>query len=253
MMATRSIIRRCAFIRFCIGVCSVSFTSASAGTMIIFWNIREVDTPVGVKETSFQRYGSRTTEAASGPVASLLLDTRDNSVNAHHGGYLRADLQLHPEWAGNNPDWNAFILDARKYISLPARSHNVLAFWSYDWLTFTNNGRIPYLMLPNTGGDPSSNTGRGYIQGRYRGNNFIYAETEYRMQLTRNGLLGAVAFGNIETITRSAVQGVSIFAPGYGAGLRVKLNKFSGTNLAVDYGFGIGGSHGLFVNLGEVF
>ena len=42
-------------------------------------------------------------------------------------------------------------------------------------------------------------------------------------------------------------------APGYGVGLRVKLNKFSGANLCVDYGFGTEGSRGIAVNLGEVF
>ena len=31
------------------------------------------------------------------------------------------------------------------------------------------------------------------------------------------------------------------------------MNKFSNTNLAIDYGFGVNGSHGLFFNLGEVF
>ena len=36
-------------------------------------------------------------------------------------------------------------------------------------------------------------------------------------------------------------------------GIRIKLNKYSRTNIAIDYGFGLGGSQGLFVNLGEVF
>jgi len=40
--------------------------------------------------------------------------------------------------------------------------------------------------------------------------------------------------------------------PGYGVGFRIKLNKNSGANLCIDYGFG-NGSQGLFVNLGEVF
>jgi len=44
-----------------------------------------------------------------------------------------------------------------------------------------------------------------------------------------------------------------VISPGYGAGLRIKLNKFSRTNVAIDYGFGAGGSRGFFVNLGEVF
>jgi hypothetical protein len=41
--------------------------------------------------------------------------------------------------------------------------------------------------------------------------------------------------------------------PGVGGGLRLNLNKVSHTNLAVDYGFGADGSHGLSLNLGEVF
>lgn len=216
-----------------------------------FWNIHEVDTPAGVSQSSFERYGSRSTETATGPTLAVLWDTRDNPINAHSGGLLKVELHAHPLWASNTADWNAYIIDARKYFRLPSHSNNVLAFWSYDWLT--RQGRPPYLLLPNTGGDPSSNTGRGYIQGRYRGNNFIYLEGEYRMQLSHNGLFGAVVFGNAESVTRNGIRDVNVIAPGYGAGLRIKLNKFSGTNLAVDYAFGIGGSRGLFVNLGEVF
>lgn len=217
-----------------------------------FWNIRELDTPAGVQTTSFERYtAGHRTEQANGPVLAMLYDSRDNAINASSGWMLKADFHLHPTWTGNANSWNAFIIDARKYIRLPASTNNVLAFWSYDW--FTKRGRPPYLMLPNTGGDPSSNTGRGYIQGRYRGNNFIYLESEYRMQLTRNGLFGAVVFANAQSVTRDGVRSVDVIAPGYGAGLRVKLNKFNNTNLAVDYGFGIEGSRGFFVNLGEVF
>ncbi|WP_332369508.1 hypothetical protein [Spirosoma telluris] len=41
--------------------------------------------------------------------------------------------------------------------------------------------------------------------------------------------------------------------PAVGGGIRIKMNKISRTNLSVDYGFGMDGSHGLFFNLGEVF
>ena len=34
---------------------------------------------------------------------------------------------------------------------------------------------------------------------------------------------------------------------------RKRINKFSNTNLCIDYGFGVNGSNGLFLNLGEVF
>ncbi|HMC84199.1 MAG TPA: hypothetical protein VKI61_01680, partial [Chitinophagaceae bacterium] len=127
----------------------------------------------------------------------------------------------------------------------------VLALWNFDWLT--TNGTPPYLILPSTGWDDNYNTGRGYIQGRYRGRKMLYFESEYRFGITRNGLLGGVAFANLENFSSDLSSEYSKVFPGYGVGLRIKLNKFSGANLCVDYGFGQNGSHGFFVNLGEVF
>jgi len=81
----------------------------------------------------------------------------------------------------------------------------------------------------------------------------VYAESEYRFKLTANGLLGGVVFFNAESL--SADQGTHLQAiqPGYGPGLRVKLNKISKTNITIDYGFGSQGSRGLFIDVGENF
>jgi len=81
---------------------------------------------------------------------------------------------------------------------------------------------------------------------------FNYLESEYRFAITQNGLLGGVVFGNIEKVYKKWSD-LHTIIPGEGAGIRIKLNKYSSTNLAIDYGFGVGGSHGLFFNLGEVF
>ncbi|MEJ0082481.1 MAG: hypothetical protein WDM78_16355 [Puia sp.] len=56
-------------------------------------------------------------------------------------------------------------------------------------------------MLPSTGWDKTFNTGRGYIQGRFRSDNMLDAEAEYRIQLTRNGLFGMVVFTNFESFS----------------------------------------------------
>jgi hypothetical protein len=44
-----------------------------------------------------------------------------------------------------------------------------------------------------------------------------------------------------------------VISPGAGLGIRIMLNKFSRTNIALDYAWGTMGSSGFFVNLGEVF
>jgi hypothetical protein len=129
-------------------------------------------------------------------------------------------------------------------------SKNVLAFWSYFWLT---HGPCPYLDLPSTQWDTYTHTGRGYIQSRFRGISLLDLESEYRFGITSNGFLGGVVFADVESVPDWPNGRFSSVAPGCGAGLRIKINKHSNTNLSVDYGFGLNGSGGLYVNLGELF
>jgi hypothetical protein len=153
---------------------------------------------------------------------------------------------------GSDNNWQSLLLELRKYIPVSPSKRNVLAIWSYNWLTL-GGGKPPYLLLPSTGWDDFYNTGRGYIQGRYRGRDMLYLETEYRFDVTHNGLLGAVVFANAQSFSREITKQLSVIAPGAGVGLRLRINKFSGANLCIDYGFGTEGSRGIFVNLGEVF
>ncbi|HSY77913.1 MAG TPA: hypothetical protein VK890_13690, partial [Bacteroidia bacterium] len=117
--------------------------------------------------------------------------------------------------------------------------------------TFGNN--VPYFDLPSTGWDDYSNSGRGYIQGRFRGTGIIYLEGEYRFDILNNGLLGGVVFVNGESVPNYPANSFTDIHPGGGIGLRLKMNKYSNTNLCVDYGFGDEGSRGFFFNVGEVF
>lgn len=81
----------------------------------------------------------------------------------------------------------------------------------------------------------------------------MYLETEYRFGITRNGLFGGVVFANAQTVTDWPSNKFETIYPAVGAGLRVKVNKHSNTNISIDYGMGLDGSKGIFVNLGEVF
>ena len=81
----------------------------------------------------------------------------------------------------------------------------------------------------------------------------LYAETEYRFGITPDGLFGGVIFANAESFSEKTSNKFEYIAPGYGLGIRIKLNKLSRANLCIDYGFGNGGSRGIAVNLGEVF
>ncbi len=218
------------------------------------WNEKEVDPPAKTV-TSFQRYGIHSNETASGFNFQLLYDSRDNQVNPKKGFYLSANYRKNLRWMGSSTHWQSEVIELKKYFTFPQNSKNVLALWNYNWFT-TGMGaeKTPYLLLPSTGWDDFFNTGRGYIQGRFRGRNMSYAEAEYRFRILNNGLLGGVVFANAQTFTRDVViTNHHVFELGYGAGLRILINKLSDTNLCIDYGWGQNGSQGFFVNLGEVF
>ena len=216
-----------------------------------FWNVREVDPPKG-KVTDFERYGLTKTVVASGVSLHFLYDSRRNAINPEKGDYLSVNYRPNFTFLGSDNNWSSLIIDARKYIPVSITNHDVLAIWSYDWFTL-GDGKPPYLLLPSTGWDAYSNTARGYIQGRYRSLNMLYLESEYRFGITPNGLIGGVLFANAQSFTEPGSEKYEYIQPGYGLGIRISLNKFSRTNLCVDYGWGSHGSGGFFVNLGEVF
>jgi outer membrane protein assembly factor BamA len=202
--------------------------------------------------TPFTEYsgGAPTRTRASGVSLNLLSDSRDNLVNPMAGYYLSGSFRDYLESLGSDRNWQELWLDVRLYPHVPRRSNNILAFWIYSWLSF---GPGPYLGLPSIGWDTYGRGGRGYLQGRIRGQNQIYIETEYRLQLTRDGLLGAVGFFNIMATT---VPGQNTFGDadkGGGVGLRIKFNKRSNTNLTIDHGWGENGSQGWFLGTTEVF
>ena len=215
-----------------------------------FWNIKALDSLKRRDNARLNRELGKS-ETASGLAFKILFDNRLNQINASNGWFVNIVFRSNFTFLKSDNNWNSLLVDVRKYIQFPRHSKNVLGFWALNWMTV--GGTPPYLLLPSTGWDDQYNTGRGYIQGRYRGNNMHYFETEYRYNITRNGLLGGVVFANFERFSSEISPQFNSFTPGYGMGLRIKLNKYSGANLCIDYGFGKDGSRGFFVNLGEVF
>jgi outer membrane protein assembly factor BamA len=115
---------------------------------------------------------------------------------------------------------------------------------------------VPYLDLPAIGWDQFSRSGRGYVQGRFRGEDFAYGEVEYRFPLQRKKeTLGGVLFVNATSVSGREAD-INLFEyvnVGYGVGFRVMLDKRARTNFVIDYGLGQYGSNGFYVTLNETF
>jgi hypothetical protein len=214
------------------------------------WNISKLAT-IGEGAPSYDSYGAASKTVSSGVTFNLLYDERRNPINPLAGYYGHIVYRPNFTFMGSDNNWQSLLIDLRKYFFLPGNSKNILAFWSYNWLTLS--GKPPYVDLPSTAWDEYNNVGRGYIQSRFRGNNLLYLESEYRFQLLKNGLLGGVVFVNAQSVSEWPSNKFDRILPGIGTGLRIKMNKHSNTNMCIDYGFGIEGSQGIFFGLGEMF
>ena len=191
--------------------------------------------------------------SANGLSFQVINDTRDNPVNAYKGGYIFVAFRVNPLAFGSTQKSTMLYYDFRKYFGVSSRTpRNVLAFWF--WGTMVTSGSVPYLALPSITWDTYNRSGRGYIQGRFRGTNMIYEEAEFRYKISKDGLFGGVVFANFTTAS-NPFTGQDVFnavAPGYGFGLRIMMNKKDRTNIAIDYGRGYGFS-GVYFNIREAF
>ncbi|HXB93113.1 MAG TPA: hypothetical protein VNU72_12515 [Puia sp.] len=210
--------------------------------------------PDTVNLTRFTGYqngtGSHSNAFSSGISLNLLYDTRANSINPLPGAYFNLVYRVNPQFMGSNANWHSLYLDMRKYISFSKKGQNVLGLWSYLWTTLRSNP--PYLNLPGIGQEPYQRSGRGFYPSRYTGKSLLYFESEYRRDITKDGLFGFVVFANLNSVSEPDTHRFTYIHPAAGPGLRIKFNKHNGSNIGIDYGFSKG-YNAVYVNLGETF
>ena len=199
-------------------------------------------------------YGFDTSHySANGLSLHILHDTRDNPIEPFSGMYFNMAFRFNSVAFGSTQNSSMLYYEYRTYFSLnKSVPRDVLAFWF--WGVSVTSGKMPYLELPALTWDTYNRSGRGYIQGRFRGDNMVYGETEYRFRISKNDLFGGVVFVNCTTAS-NPLTGQNIFnslATGYGFGLRILMNKNDRTNICIDYGRGDGFS-GIYFNIREAF
>jgi len=186
---------------------------------------------------------------------NLLFDSRDNTANPRKGHYAQVYIKTNNEWLGSTSNNTSLYYEYRTYLHLSKQKNKdaILGFWT--WADLLLSGRQPYLQTPAISWDMYNRSGRGYIQGRIRGESLWYGETAYRFPISKNRFLGGVAFFNLTTASNQ-LSGEKLgnkFAPGYGMGVRIKISKITDTNISIDYGRGAGKSSAIYFNLQEAF
>ena len=215
------------------------------------------DPPVYTSHFLYQKNNGMALDkyTTSGVSFNLLYDSRDNSINPYSGRYAFVNLRVNPTFLGSDKSSSILWLEYRDYIHFDEqRPRHLLGFWTYGW--FVTSGKVPYLDLPSVGWDQFGRSGRAYTQGRFRGEDLWYGETEYRFPLQKNKeTFGGVVFANV---TSASNRGNDVPLFNYlnyaaGAGVRIMINKKSRANLNLDYAIGQYGHHGFYFGLNEVF
>jgi hypothetical protein len=203
--------------------------------------------------------------AVSGATLAVLYDSRDSTINPYRGFYGLASFTANPTWLGSSQASTRVDAQFRAYVPLSDDvPRDVIGFWLY--YTGVASGAAPYLSLPAIGWDQRNRTGRGYVQGRWRGTQELYGEAEWRFRITDNGLLGGVVFANASSFAAPAFSAggpgwsyasekvglFQVIRPAGGFGLRFMMNRDSRSNVALDFAFGES-YFGVWFNAGEYF
>ncbi len=191
----------------------------------------------------------------SGVSLNMVMENRDIAVSPYEKNFAWIQYKINPSFLGSDQSSSLLMLDYRHYINLSEnRKRHLIALWGFG--NFLVSGNVPYMNLPSLTWDMFGRTGRGYAQGRFRGESMVYSEAEWRFPLQQNKeTFGGTVFVNAASFSSKTTNEAlfNVINPGYGMGLRVMINKKNRTTISADYGFGQKGNSGFYLNVNESF
>jgi outer membrane protein assembly factor BamA len=205
------------------------------------WSLSELD-PNGqlVQKTIPGSCGGR----VSGLGVVMNYDTRNNIFFPEKGVLIEAAFQSFSKNTGSEFTFTRTLLDAAVYVK-PLKSAVVAVNAIADF----NTGAPPFYLMALMGGTKRM---RGFYEGRFRDNNLVLLQTEWRQHIWKR--FGAVAFGGTGIVADKLNHlRIADTRFTYGLGLRFTLDKKEHINIRLDYGRGTYNSSGFYLTIGEAF
>lgn len=169
-------------------------------------------------------------------------DTRDSVLSPSSGRLVELNSQWYSKTFGSETDFNVQSLLYSEYLSV-GEGGDVLAWQVHGRFT---QGDVPWDQLSLLGGGGLL---RGYNSGRYRDEQMLLAQVEYRLNLP--GRHGMVFWGGAGGLAERVDQlSMDELLPTAGIGYRFSVKPK--VNLRLDMGFGNGDS-GFYFNVNEAF
>ena len=177
--------------------------------------------------------------SALGVVANY--DSRDDLFYPIKGSLVEVSWLVNSKAFGSDFDYQKIFIDASQYFNF--KEKHILAFNLYSEFT---TGDAPFFQLALLGGPKRL---RGYLEGRFRDDNFATLQTEYRFPIYKR--FKGTVFGSWGSIGNNE-EGFTQNLFSYGVGVRFGISKSEKVNLRLDYGFGKNTS-GFYLTFGEAF
>ena len=169
-------------------------------------------------------------------------DSRDRLFYPTKGWVAEAFVYTEGPYSGSDFKYQRLSADVSHYVSM---GNNVLAM---NAVAVFSTGDVPFHQMPVIGGTKRM---RGYFEGKYRDNNLLILQSEYRFPIYKR--FGGVAFGGLGQVSDKVENVVSSpIRYNFGAGLRFTLDKIQHINIRADYGIGYKSS-GFYLTIGEAF
>lgn len=205
------------------------------------WKLSELE-PMGqlVSGAVSGSRGGRVT----GPGVVLNYDTRNSVFFPTRGILLETSFQTFGKSTGSQFTFTRTLVDAATYVK-PIKT----AVLAINGIVELNSGQPPFYLMALMGGTKRM---RGFYEGRFRDNNLVLVQTEWRQQIWKR--FGAVAFGGLGIVADTPNHfAISNTRYTYGAGLRFELDQKEHINVRLDYGRGTFNSSGFYLTIGEAF
>ncbi|PKH32584.1 MULTISPECIES: BamA/TamA family outer membrane protein [Shewanella] len=176
---------------------------------------------------------------SSGVVVTSIYDSRDYRLNATKGWLFQVDAGLYQN--DQFDSFSTYNIELANYIDLGS-TPGLIAWQVQGHLT---SGDVPWNLLPDLGG---SDAMRGYIRGRYRDEQMMMGQVEYRLPVFQR--YGMVFWGAVGSVAPKVSELTDTLLTAYGTGFRFKIKD--NINLRFDVGVGENETN-FYLNVNEVF
>jgi len=183
-------------------------------------------------DTTGQLYKKTIPGSTGGTVSGFgivtLYDSRDFIFYPSKGFWGELVVYRDDHLTGSSFNYTRIALDLSKYMHY---GKNILALNLYS---LYSDSDMPFFQMGVLGGQKKM---RGFYEGRYRDNNVLVFQAEYRRHLF--WLLGFTIFGDVgQVASRYDRFNAANWRYTYGGGLRLTIDKAQRINLRIDVGVG---------------